>query len=99
MKVTLQLLSLKHDDYVIKFSKVFSDILERNNDYSDTLDFRRWRVGLVGVVMFFVFEVLDQCACILYIHIKIEGADALSKKFDQNHGMDKTLKTEQISIR
>ncbi len=30
--------------------RVFSDISERNNDYSDTLDFRR---GEVGVVTFF----------------------------------------------
>ncbi len=32
----------------------FSDISERNNDYSDTLDFRRW---WVKVVTFFVLEV------------------------------------------
>ncbi len=35
---------------------LFSDISERNNDYSDTLDFRR-RGG--GGVMFFVLEVPD----------------------------------------
>ncbi len=33
-----------------------SDILEQNNDYSDTLDFRR---GIVGVVRFFILEVPD----------------------------------------
>ncbi len=33
----------------------FSDISERNNDYSDTLNFRR---GEVGVVTFFVLKVL-----------------------------------------
>ncbi len=38
------------------FSWVFSDISERNNDYSDTLDFRR---GWVGVVTFFVLKVPD----------------------------------------
>ncbi len=37
---------------------ILSDISERNNDYSDTLDFRR-RVGEVEVVTFFVLEVPD----------------------------------------
>ncbi len=40
----------------IKQFLIFSDILERNNNYSDTLDFRRkW----VGEVTFFVLKVPD----------------------------------------
>ncbi len=39
--------------------RYFSDISERNNDYSDTLDFIRGPVGEVGVVTFFVSEVTD----------------------------------------
>ncbi len=45
--------------YSFCFNFFFSDISERNNDYSDTLDFRRGRVGEVGVVTFFVLEVSD----------------------------------------
>ncbi len=37
----------------------FSVISERNNDYSDTLDFRRGWVGEVGVVTFVVLKVPD----------------------------------------
>ncbi len=40
-------------------STIFSDISERNNDYSDTLDFRKGRVGEVGVVTIFVLKVPD----------------------------------------
>ncbi len=48
----------------LKFS-IFSDISERNNDYSDTLYFRR---GEVGVVTFFVLEVPDyEAAMLIYI--------------------------------
>ncbi len=44
-----------------------SDILERNNDYSDTLDFRR---GWVGVVTFFVLKVPDyETAMLIYFYI------------------------------
>ncbi len=43
----------------------FSDILERNNDYSDTLDFRR---GSVGVFAVFVLEVPDyKFAMLIYL--------------------------------
>ncbi len=41
---------------------IFSYISERNNDYSDPLDLRR---GWVGVVTFFVLEVLDYKFAIL----------------------------------
>ncbi len=34
----------------------FGYIFERNNGYSDTLDFRRGRMGEVGLVMFFILE-------------------------------------------
>ncbi len=33
---------------ISEFLYIFSDISERNNDYSDTLDFRRGSVGEVG---------------------------------------------------
>ncbi len=47
---------------------IFNDISERNNDYSDTLDFRRWWVEEVGFVTFFVLEVPDyKSAMFLYI--------------------------------
>ncbi len=39
--------------FLRNFSWFFRDILERNNDYSDTLDFRRGRVGEVRVIRFF----------------------------------------------
>ncbi len=51
--------------------KVISDISERNNDYSDTLDFRR---GWVVVVTFFIFEVPDYKSTMLiysYIYVYI----------------------------
>ncbi len=45
----------------------FSDISERNNDYSDTLDFRR---GRVGAVTFFVLKVPDyESAMLVYLFI------------------------------
>ncbi len=45
----------------------FSDISERKNDYSDTLDFRRGRVGEVGMVTFFILEVPDyESAMLIY---------------------------------
>ncbi len=45
----------------------FSDILERNNDYSGALDFRR---GRVEVVTFFVLEVPDyESAMLIYFYI------------------------------
>ncbi len=43
-----------------------SNISERNNDYSDNLDFRR---GEVGVVTFFVLEVSDYKSAMLYLYI------------------------------
>ncbi len=49
---------------------VFSDISERNNNYSDNLDFRRGWVGEVGVVTFFVLEVPDyESAMLIYCYI------------------------------
>ncbi len=49
---------------------LFSDISERNNDYSNTLDFRRGWVGEVGVVTFFVFEIPDfKSAMLIYLYI------------------------------
>ncbi len=48
----------------------FSDISKRNNDYSDTLDFRRGRVGKVGLVTFFVLEIHDyESAMLIYFYI------------------------------
>ncbi len=48
---------------------IFSDISERNNDYSDTLDFRR-ELGEMGVVTFFVQEVPDyEFAMLIYLYI------------------------------
>ncbi len=49
-----------HDNYI--------DISDRNNDYSDTLDLRKEWVGEVGVVTFFVLEVLDyKSAMLIYL--------------------------------
>ncbi len=48
-------------------AKIFSDILERNNNYSDTLAFRR---GWVGEVTLFVMEVVDyKSAMLIYLCI------------------------------
>ncbi len=44
---------------------LFSDILEGNNDYSDTLDFRRGWMEQVGLVTFFVLEVSDYKSAML----------------------------------
>ncbi len=55
----------------------FSGISERNNDYSDTLDFRRWWVGEVRVVTFFVLKIPDYVSAMLiyfYIYIRAFGA-------------------------
>ncbi len=47
--------------------KTFSDILEQNNDYCDTLDLRR---GWVGEVMFFVLQVPDyKSIMLIYLYI------------------------------
>ncbi len=59
-------------DFFFGFSrvKIFSDISERNNDYSDTLDFRRGWVGEVGLVTFFVLKVPDyESAMLIYFYI------------------------------
>ncbi len=49
----------------------FSDISERNNDYSDTLDFKREWVGEVAVVTFFVLEVPDfKSAMLIWVILK-----------------------------
>ncbi len=51
---------------------IFSYISERNNDYSDTLDFRRGWVGEVGVVTCFVLKVPDyESAMLIYLCICI----------------------------
>ncbi len=51
-------------------SLFFSDNSERNNDYSDTLDFRRGWMGEVGVVTFFVLKVPDyESAMLIYFYI------------------------------
>ncbi len=50
------------------FLLFLNDILEWNNDYSDTLDFRKEWVGEMGVVTFFVLEVPDyESAMFIYI--------------------------------
>ncbi len=47
----------------------FSDISERNNDYSDTLDFGRGWVGEAGVVTFFVLKVPGyESAMLIYLY-------------------------------
>ncbi len=51
------------------FHPLFSDISEQNNDYSDTLDFRRGRGGGGHV---FVLEVPDyESAMLIYFYIYI----------------------------
>ncbi len=51
---------------------IFSDISEWNNNYSDTLDFRRGWVGEVGVVTFFVLKVPDyESAMLIYLLLNI----------------------------
>ncbi len=56
--------------YYACFGEIISDISERNNDYSDTLDFRRGWVGEVAVVTFFVLKVLDyESAMLIYLYI------------------------------
>ncbi len=54
---------------IIATGLFFSVILERNNDYSDTLHFSRWWVGEVGMVTFLVLEVPDYKSC--YVNILI----------------------------
>ncbi len=59
------------------FLLLFSDISERNNHYSDTLDFRR---GWVGEVTFFVLEVPDyKSAMLIYLCIYIPIEESTSK--------------------
>ncbi len=54
-----------HEFFLLPF---FSDISERNNDYSDTLDFRRGWVG--EDVTFFVSKVPDyKSAMLIYLYI------------------------------
>ncbi len=64
---------------------IFNDILERNNAYSETLDFRRCWVGEVGVVTFFILEVPDvpdyKSAMLLYSYICIRLRDT-SRSFE-----------------
>ncbi len=49
---------------------IFSNISERNNDYSDTLDFRRGSVGEVGLVTFFVLEFSDyESVMLIYLYV------------------------------
>ncbi len=56
--------------YGMKKVFVFSDISERNNDYSDTHDFWRGWVGEVGVLRFFVLKVPDyESAMLMYFYI------------------------------
>ncbi len=50
---------------------IFSDISERNNDYSDTLYIRSRWVGDVGVITFFVLKVPDYKSAMLYTYIFI----------------------------
>ncbi len=49
---------------------IFNDILERNNNHSDTLDFRRGRMGELGMVTFFVLGLK-----IPYVNIHIISHD------------------------
>ncbi len=64
---------------------IFSDISERNNDYSDTLDFRGGWVGEVGVVTFFLLEVPDyESAMFIYIYIYIHRVIQLKRHPTQN---------------
>ncbi len=59
-----------NDHTTVSQTPVFSDISERNNDYSDTLDFRRGWVGEVGVVTFFNLKVPDyESAMLIYLYI------------------------------
>ncbi len=60
---------------------IFSDILERNNDYSDSLDFgREW----VVVATFFILEVPDyKSAMLIYL---LGLATLLVAKTYYNHG-------------
>ncbi len=55
-----------------KYKKNFSDVLERNNDYSDTHIVRRWWVGEMGMFTFFVLEVPDcKPAMLINLHIYV----------------------------
>ncbi len=64
--------TMNRDHSALKYIKVtiISDILERNNDYSDNLDFRRRWVEEVGVVIFSVLEVSDynKSAMLIYYY-------------------------------
>ncbi len=65
---------------------IISDISERNNDYSDTLDFRRGWLGEMAVVTFFILVVPDYESVMLiyffiYIYICIRSYDT-GRSFD-----------------
>ncbi len=56
---------------------IFSDISKQNNDYSDTLDFRKGWVGEVGVVTFFILEVLDYKSAMLIYQVRNKSCNAV----------------------
>ncbi len=61
-----------------KIARLFRDISERSNDYSDTIEFRRGRVREVEVVSFFVLEVPDSKSWMLIY----EGCSKSNEKND-----------------
>ncbi len=66
---------------------IFSDTSERNNDYSDTLDFRR---GWMGEFKFFVLKVPDyESAMLIYLYIymykKLRYRSQFSSDFREIH--------------
>ncbi len=60
---------------------IFRDVSEQNNDYSDTLDFKRGWVGEVRVVTFFILEVPDYKSAMIIYFIYISSYDT-GRSFD-----------------
>ncbi len=65
-----------------QISYIFSNISEGNNDFSDTLDFRRRWLGKVLLVTFFILEVPDyKSAILIYLYTCIRSYDT-GRSFD-----------------
>ncbi len=58
-------LTLNCEEGLTVLKVVFSDISERNNDYSDTFEFRRRRVSEAGLNTFSILEVPDHKSALL----------------------------------
>ncbi len=67
--IFLRIFNFFFSNFFSKCYQVFSDVSERNNDYSCILDFRKGWVEKAVVVTFFVFEVPDyKFAMLMYLY-------------------------------